>query len=60
VYDILGRRVRKLLNEVRDAGTYEIEWNGRDDSGIPVSSGLYLYRFSSEGTNIIKKMMLVK
>jgi hypothetical protein len=60
VYDILGRRVRTLLNEVRDAGTYEIEWNGRDDSGIPVSSGLYLYRFSSEGTNIIKKMMLIK
>jgi hypothetical protein len=60
IYDILGRRVRTLLNEVRDAGTYEIEWNGRDDSGIPVSSGLYLYRFSNEGTNIVKKMMLLK
>lgn len=60
VYDILGRRVRTLLNEVRDAGTYEIEWNGRDENGIPVSSGLYLYRFSSEGTNIVKKMMLIK
>jgi hypothetical protein len=60
VYDILGRRVRTLLNEVRDAGTYEIEWNGRNESGIPVSSGLYLYRFSSEGTNIVKKMMLIK
>lgn len=60
VYDILGRRVRTLLNEVREPGTYEIEWNGRDEYGIPVSSGMYLYRFSSEGTNIVKKMMLIK
>lgn len=60
IYNILGQKVRTLLNENREAGTYEIEWNGRDDNNIPVASGVYLYRFSNEGTNIVRKMMMIK
>ncbi|MHB1049556.1 MAG: FlgD immunoglobulin-like domain containing protein [Bacteroidota bacterium] len=60
IYNILGQRIKTLVHGERSAGTYEIEWNGRDDNNIPVSSGLYLYRFNSEGMNIVKKMMLIK
>lgn len=60
IYNILGQRVRTLLSDIHRAGTYEIDWNGRDDNGTLLTSGVYIYRFSSEGTRITKKMLLLK
>jgi len=45
IYDILGRQVNKLLDGKQfDAGRYTLRWNGKNEAGIPVSSGLYIYR----------------
>lgn len=44
VFNILGQKVRTLVDEDQSAGFHSIEWDGRSDSGIQVSSGVYLYQ----------------
>ncbi len=60
IYDILGRKVRSLLNQKKPAGEYLVSWDGKDDSGEEVASGVYLYKLVSGGSHITKKMILIK
>ncbi len=60
VYDIAGHRVRKLLNEFRQAGDHTVAWNGNDDDGRPVGSGTYLSRIRSGGQEDTGTMTLVR
>jgi len=55
VFDVLGREVRTLVNEVKAPGTYSVDFNGVD-----LSSGVYFYRLESNGFTDIKRMMLIK
>ena len=52
--------MRSLVNDLRAAGQHVVIWNGKDDSGNSVSSGLYLYHVSNDGKNITRKMLLSK
>ncbi|MFH1567032.1 MAG: M4 family metallopeptidase, partial [Gemmatimonadota bacterium] len=47
IYDVRGARVTQLLAEERDAGQYQVAWDGCDDRGQPVGSGVYLCRLSA-------------
>ena len=60
IYNVLGQRVRTLVNETKSAGSYRIEWMGTDESGNPVSTGVYLYRFQAGEIVQTKKMLLTK
>jgi uncharacterized membrane protein len=60
VFNVQGQKVRTLVNEAKSAGSYRIEWNGVDDAGRPVSTGIYLYRFQSGDVVQTKKMLLLK
>ena len=60
IFDITGRRVRLLVNEEKDAGIYKVQWDGRNDAGHQVASGMYLYQIRSGSFVDAKKMMLVK
>ncbi len=60
VYDVRGVRVRTLVSGVMEAGHHEVTWTGRDDLGRLVSSGTYFYRLTSEGQNLVGKMILIK
>lgn len=61
IYDITGQKVRTLVNgENRAAGIYEMEWDGRNDTGIKVSSGIYLYRMTAGSFVQTRRMMLLK
>ena len=60
VYNILGQRVRTLADGLVSAGFHSVAWDGRDDSGRPVSSGIYLYRMEATGFSGVRKMLLVK
>jgi len=60
VYDIRGRKVAVLENGFRKAGRYEIEWNGVDQAGRPVATGIYLLRMKAGSFQKTIKMMLVK
>jgi hypothetical protein len=60
VFDILGRQVRRLVNETRSAGAYEVRWDGTDQGGVPVSTGVYLYRIQAGDFVQSRKMLLLK
>ncbi len=60
IYNILGQRVKTLVNEYQDAGNYTVTWNGDDEYGSSVASGVYFYRFNSGQYKDIKKMVLMK
>lgn len=60
IYDILGRKVRTLVNEGQNAGYYRIVWDGRNGYGQAVASGIYIYRIQAGDFVKVRKMMLVK
>jgi len=60
VYDIRGRVVRTLLSGEQAPGRYSIQWNGRDERGVSVSSGVYFYRLRAESFSQTRKMLLLK
>lgn len=60
VYNILGQEVKTLVSRYYETGRYNIEWDGRDDRGQTLSSGVYIYRFEAGKISKVKKMLLVK
>ena len=60
IYDMLGKKVRTMVNESKLAGHYSIIWDGLTDNGSLAASGLYLYKLKTNGTQISKSMSLVR
>ncbi len=60
IYDLTGRLVRVLVDEQQSAGEYRVTWEGLDNRGFRVSSGLYFYRLSSGSFVSVRKMMMLK
>ncbi|MCK4773414.1 MAG: T9SS type A sorting domain-containing protein [Candidatus Krumholzibacteria bacterium] len=60
IYNMLGRKVRTLVDEVQIPGVYNVEWDGTDRSGQKVASGIYLYRLSRGDEAETRKMVLLK
>jgi hypothetical protein len=64
IYNIRGQKVKTLINENMQVGYYSIVWNGRDDSGKSLSSGVYFNDFNASGEGgdytSVKKMILLK
>ncbi len=60
IYDILGREVRTLVNDNMAAGSYTATWDGLNDHGQQVGSGIYLYKMDAGQFTSVKKMILLK
>jgi len=60
VYDLLGKEIAILVNKKLPPGEYEVQWDGRDDAGKEVASGLYIYRLQAEGFTQSRKMLLLR
>ncbi len=60
IYNLRGCLVRNLIDEVREAGSYSVFWDGTDDSGRQVSSGVYIYRLQAGEFVQTRKMVLLK
>ena len=60
IYNILGKKVSTLLNNVVNPGKHKIEWNAKDNEGNPVASGIYFYELSSPSFTARKKMLLIR
>lgn len=60
IYNVLGQRVRNLVDEEQGPGYKKIHWDGRDDAGVEVSSGVYFYRIKAGDFVECKKMTLLK
>jgi len=60
VYNILGQKVRTLIDDIKSAGTYSVEWDGRADGGGALATGVYIYRLKTDDGVKSSKMMLLK
>nr|HPI73165.1 T9SS type A sorting domain-containing protein [bacterium] len=61
IFNLRGERVQTLVNaEFKPAGSYSLSWNGKDQEGRSVPSGIYLYRLEAGGTQQVKKMTCMK
>jgi hypothetical protein len=60
IFNVTGQRVRELVNTTQDAGEYRVIWDGVNDGGLKVGSGLYFCRMASGSFVSVKKMLLVK
>ena len=60
VYNMIGQEVRTLINKESQAGTFNVNWNGKDNFGKNVTSGAYIYQIISGDFIQTKKMILLK
>ena len=60
IYNLLGQKVRTLVNDKKEAGFYEVEWNGLNDHNVQVATGLYIYRIQAADFIQSRKMLLLK
>lgn len=60
IYNVLGEKVKTLLDQNQPAGFYQINWDGKSDNGKSVSSGLYFYKLEVNGFSETKRMLLLK
>jgi len=60
IYNLKGQLIRNLVDENKAAGQHRVIWNGKDDRGSNVASGIYFYRMDATNYSATKKMMLMK
>ena len=60
IFDVLGRKVNTLVKGVQRPGVHQVIWNGADERGVPVSSGVYFYRLTTENYAKTLKMVLMR
>ena len=60
IYNILGQKITTLLDEVKDPGFYKIIWNGNDQEGHVVATGVYFYKLQTDEFIESKKMILLR
>jgi hypothetical protein len=60
IYNALGQKVRTLVQASQPAGSYDATWNGRNDLGVSVPTGVYFYRLRAGSQTMMKKMVLLR
>jgi flagellar hook assembly protein FlgD len=60
VYDVRGALVRTLADEPREAGAHAVKWDGRNENGNAVASGVYFYQLRAGDFSKTRKMVLLK
>ena len=60
IYDIIGNLVRKLVNNIENPGKKQVVWDGRNEKGIEVHSGMYFYSLKAGNYNESKKILLIR
>jgi PKD repeat protein len=60
IFNTTGKLVHTLISENKDAGLYSLDWDGKDQFGNKVGSGIYIYRMETNSFSLSKKMLLIK
>ena len=60
IYDLVGRKIRTLVNRLHDMGTHSVIWDGQNDASQAVANGVYFYKLHTEHGVMTKKMMVLK
>jgi subtilisin family serine protease len=60
IFNVLGQRIKVLVDQAQPVGTYRVDWRGTDEAGRTVASGIYFYRLKTDAHTEAKKMILLK
>jgi hypothetical protein len=60
IYNLMGQKVKTLIDKSQPAGKYTASWNGRNDQDKPVTTGVYFYKINSGNFSRVKKLLLLK
>jgi hypothetical protein len=60
IYNLRGKPIKTLVDTELPPGSHRVIWDGRDDSGVPVPSGVYLYRLGVGGRTAVRKMTVLR
>jgi len=60
IFNVRGQKVKVLVNDFKEIGSHSVVWNGTDDIGQSVGSGMYFYLMSTDGYSGVKRMILLK
>jgi len=60
VYNMVGQKVKTLMDKTVDAGYHEVQWDATNDNGVKVSAGVYFYRITTQDFSKTHKMVLIK
>ena len=60
IYNLIGQKIRTLVDHVSSAGSYKVVWDGRGDDGLNVASGVYFYKMQTTDFVKVNKMLLMK
>jgi hypothetical protein len=60
IYSVNGEKVKSVLNQFMEKGFHTVEWNGTNQNGSPVSTGIYIYELIAGDQRLAKKMFLAK
>lgn len=60
IHDVSGKLVKRLVSAVQESGVHRVHWDGTDDGGEAVSSGVYIYRIEAGGRSLSRTMSLVR
>ena len=60
LYNTIGGKVATLVSGVREGGVYHVVWDGRDEAGRTLASGLYLYRLEAGGQTLTQRLLLIR
>jgi hypothetical protein len=60
IFNVAGQKVRTLIDERRPAGRHTVTWDGRNDGGRRVATGVYFYRMRTDGYSAVRKMLILR
>ncbi|MCK4448507.1 MAG: T9SS type A sorting domain-containing protein, partial [Candidatus Marinimicrobia bacterium] len=60
IYDITGKKIATLVEQFEEPGYHSIKWTGRNNRGMPIGSGMYLYGLRVGNITVLHKMILLK
>jgi len=60
IFDLRGRLVKELIDDELEPGEYRVTWNGKNESGVLVASGVYFYRIDAGDFSSTRKMTIIK
>ena len=60
IYNLAGQQVAQLVCDIRPAGRQAVRWDGRNDQGQALASGVYLYRLRAGDSVQVRKLLLLK